>query len=228
MNVLHFIYRTFSFILGIVASAVFLSAVAYTVTTKFAGYQAMPVLSGSMEPTMKTGSIAFVRPVAATDVKKGDVVTFQQPDAPEGTFITHRVERLHLTDEGVIYTTKGDANNFADPWRLKAVGSVGLLEFDVPYVGYAVVYLGLRDVRVALFVTLCAAFLLLALTAIWRKDKPASKRPVAASRAVRIDNGLPPVAAHSVSAGPGAAEAATSGRFISATTAADTITAGRS
>lgn len=165
------IYKTFSFCLGMIASAVFVVAIAYTFVTH-TGYQAEPVLSGSMEPTMKTGSVAFVKPVDASLVRKGDVVTFQNPDA-KGMLITHRVVKVERTDEGTIYRTKGDANSTEDPWRLKAAGTVGRLEFDVPYLGYAIVYLGVRDVRVAIFLILCAAFLLMTLAAIWRPKKDA-------------------------------------------------------
>lgn len=167
-------HRVVVFVLGLVASTVFVVAIAYTGVTKLGGYQAMPVLSGSMEPTMKTGSLAFVKPLAADRVVKGDVVTFQQPDAPAGTFITHRVHKLTRADGQTLYTTKGDANELPDPWRLKAVGAVGELQFDVPYLGYAIVYLGLRDVRVVIFLTLCAGFLLMLLASIWRREPAAT------------------------------------------------------
>ena len=183
MSLFRGIYQTFAFFFGIVASACFVCAVAYVVTTHFMGYQAMPVLSGSMEPTMKTGSLAFVKAIDASKVRKGDVVTFQQPDAPKNTFITHRVVKLEATEEGVIYTTRGDANNFEDPWNLKAVGTVGRLHFDVPYAGYTIVQLGRRDVRLTIFLTLCVAFLLMALSAIW-KPKPSPQAPELAGGSV--------------------------------------------
>jgi signal peptidase len=204
------IYKTFSFCLGLLASAVFVIAIAYTVVTH-TGFQAEPVLSGSMEPTMKVGSVAFVKPIDASLVRKGDVVTFQNPDA-KGMLITHRVVKVDQTDEGVIYRTKGDANQAQDPWRLKAVGTVGRLEFDVPYLGYAIVHLGVRDVRIAIFLILCAAFLLMALAAIWRpKDKNADA-PLTGSSPANSDPGVRAQQGAPVEAMPGDQRART-GRF---------------
>jgi signal peptidase I len=181
MSFLRGTYRTFSFVLGIVASTIFVTAVAYVAATHFMGYQAMPVLSGSMEPTMKTGGLAFVKPIDASTVRKGDVVTFQQPDAPKGTYITHRIVKVEMTDQGKIYTTRGDANRYPDPWNLKAVGTVGKLHFDLPYAGYALVELGRRSVRQTIFFGLCGAFLLLALISIWKRPSAESSETDAAA-----------------------------------------------
>ena len=51
-----------------------------------AGFRPVAVYSGSMVPQLAVGSIAIDRPVAASSVKVGDVVTFSDPYVPFATF----------------------------------------------------------------------------------------------------------------------------------------------
>lgn len=97
------------------------------------GYQMKTVLSGSMEPEMKTGSIITIK---ATDAKqefqKGDVITFKTDD---DVFVTHRIEQVK--DNGKQYITKGDANNAPDSEPVVPEDIVGTYTgFTIPYVGY--------------------------------------------------------------------------------------------
>ena len=81
------------------------------------------VLSGSMEPTIMTGSIAYVDP------KVGDIITFTFDD---GSTTTHRV----YSRDGDSISTKGDANETIDaPIDVKQV--VGTVRFSIPKLGYA-------------------------------------------------------------------------------------------
>jgi signal peptidase len=69
------------------------------------------VTSGSMEPTIQTGSGFVAIPTALTGpVEEGDVVTFRAEEIQGGGLTTHRV--VEETDTG--YVTKGDANPFTD------------------------------------------------------------------------------------------------------------------
>ena len=54
------------------------------------------VVSGSMEPTIKTGSVVFVKSVNPTLVKKGDIIAFTSPSNPKDT-ILHRVNSISST-----------------------------------------------------------------------------------------------------------------------------------
>ncbi len=76
------------------------------------GYQLKMVLSGSMEPGVKTGSIVAIKPGGdMTRFKKGDVITFK---ADEDILITHRVVEVVKNNNQVMYRTKGDNNDAAD------------------------------------------------------------------------------------------------------------------
>ena len=71
---------------------------------KLLGFTGAAVLSGSMDPYMKTGDFILVREQA--DYAVGDVVLFHDG----GSLVTHRITRR--TAAG--FVTKGDANNAED------------------------------------------------------------------------------------------------------------------
>ncbi|RJR29627.1 signal peptidase I [Candidatus Microgenomates bacterium] len=91
-------------------------------------YRAFIVQSGSMEPTIKTGSIAITK--TQDNYGVGDIITFSLK-ANKKEYITHRVVD---TAEGL--KTKGDANEEPDLWTVASEEIVGKTIFTIPYVGY--------------------------------------------------------------------------------------------
>jgi signal peptidase len=95
---------------------------------------AMTVLTGSMTPKIPVGSIVLVRPVDPGTLEVGDIATYQaKPD--EDTYITHRITKIHQTDNGLTFTFKGDANRGPDLDVVPAVAIRGQVWFHVPYLG---------------------------------------------------------------------------------------------
>lgn len=102
---------------------------------------ALTVQSGSMEPTIPTGSVVFVDNVAPSQVDErvaeGDVITY----ADDGrNLITHRVVEKHTAETSVRFTTKGDANENVDPEPVYRQDVVGEVMFSVPLVGYVIAF----------------------------------------------------------------------------------------
>jgi len=98
-------------------------------------YKVMTVLSGSMEPAIKMGSIVVVKPV--DDYKIGDIITFG-PYSKKKPPTTHRIYDIEVVEGKPVYITKGDANNAPDNRKITKKDIVGKVLFDVPYLGYAV------------------------------------------------------------------------------------------
>ncbi|ARK28920.1 signal peptidase I SipW [Halalkalibacter krulwichiae] len=99
------------------------------------GYQFKTVLSGSMEPEFKTGSIIAVKPGGdMTRFQEGDVITFMESAEK---LITHRVVGVKQSGEHVMYETKGDNNNAPDSSLVLSENVIAKYEgFTIPYVGY--------------------------------------------------------------------------------------------
>ncbi len=80
-------------------------------TPSLAGFYLFQVSSGSMEPTLPTGSLILARkPRDPNQLVPGDIVTFRS----SGSLVTHRIIEVLEDDEGVSYRTKGD-NPINDP-----------------------------------------------------------------------------------------------------------------
>ena len=90
------------------------------------------VLSGSMEPTIGTGSVCFINKHAKFEnIKEKDVIAFKMND---GTLVTHRA--IEINNSGIV--TKGDNNKDADKNVVTSQNFVGKNLFWVPKVGYVI------------------------------------------------------------------------------------------
>lgn len=97
---------------------------------------ALTILTGSMRPSMPPGTLVVIRPVAAQDIRIGDVVTYQI-DSGQPTVATHRVVGTSFDGRGQrTFTTRGDANGSDDPQPVRPVQIRGEEWYHVPYVGY--------------------------------------------------------------------------------------------
>jgi signal peptidase len=102
------------------------------------GYEALVVLSGSMEPTIHVGSLAVVAPALPADLVVGDVITYRAQERPD-QLVTHRLVGIDHDDQGRLrYATKGDANNTIDQVTVDQNAVLGRVTFSVPFAGYLV------------------------------------------------------------------------------------------
>lgn len=77
----------------------------------FANCKAFVIVSGSMEPNIKTSSLVIVKKQSSYNV--GDIVSYQLNK--DSTPVTHRVVSI----KDGYFITKGDANNVNDKIKLK-------------------------------------------------------------------------------------------------------------
>ena len=133
-----------------------------------------PVLSGSMQPGIRPGDLAVLRPVPATSLRLGEVIAYLPPN--EETPVVHRI--VSVDSSGLV--TRGDANSVDDPWgRVEpTTPAVDHLVAVIPKVGW------LLRVRNWLFVLLGTALLVVASIAVARpqprapddEDRPKANR----------------------------------------------------
>lgn len=130
-------------------------------------YKTLTVYSGSMEPTIRTGSVIVVVPVAAADVKVGDIITFQRP-VGRAELVTHRVVDVENARGEKSFITKGDANAASDGWRVPATGSGYRYWFGIPAIGYVFGWLQSPLGKILFLVIPAAALGVLVLYELWR------------------------------------------------------------
>ncbi|WP_216653893.1 signal peptidase I [Nocardioides sp. zg-DK7169] len=102
------------------------------------GYRTSTMLTGSMEPMIAPGDVVVTKPVPATEIEVGDVVTYRIP-VDDHRIETHRVVEVSTADGEVTIRTKGDANKGVDPWTAVVEGDTMYeVQAVVPYVGKAI------------------------------------------------------------------------------------------
>lgn len=114
------------------AVAAILALLVAVVALDLSGHRLFVVAGASMEPAIARGSLAVVRPAPPSALAVGDVVTFQH----RGRTVTHRVAAIDELGDARVFTTKGDANDAADPDPVSFDDQVGLLVAQVPLAGY--------------------------------------------------------------------------------------------
>lgn len=119
-----------------------------------AGIRPYAVVSGSMEPEIKVGSVCVVNLHASySKIKKGDIIAFK---VGENVLVTHRA--ISITEDGII--TKGDANNAEDTAPVNKKNFVGKTMFSIPLIGYIITFVHTRHGLIATAAIL-AAFILI-------------------------------------------------------------------
>ena len=85
------------------------------------------VLTDSMYPEIKSGDIIICKDIDPADVKKGDVISFFDPEGNGTAVVTHRVIDVITNDEGALFfRTQGDNNNAEDKASVPAENLVGI------------------------------------------------------------------------------------------------------
>ena len=95
------------------------------------GYSVFRVMTGSMEPEIRSDSLLVVKKTPPEEIAPGDVISFFSPDpALEGAVNTHRVVRIEKENGRILFITKGDANVIEDIYPTDASALVGRVVFQ--------------------------------------------------------------------------------------------------
>lgn len=120
---------------------IFIIVVLFAITalmSKFSigGVKLFTVQSGSMEPTIKTGSMILTK--SEKNYEIGDIITFEDAQNRKQT-VTHRI--VGKQTEGTLsYTTEGDANGSPDSQVTMPYQIIGKVLLKIPYFGYPVAF----------------------------------------------------------------------------------------
>jgi signal peptidase len=131
------------------------------------GFQVRVDRSDSMLPAIAAGDVVVSRVVAPSEVRVGQIVSFNSPER-QGIVVTHRVVSRRVRGARYEFVTKGDANTGTERWTVSSRGRVGRMALRVPRVGYGLAWVGGKQGRLVL--VLGGGLLLAGLVArrIWR------------------------------------------------------------
>lgn len=131
------------------------------------GYNIYGVLSGSMLPTLKVGSVIYVKPCKASLIEVDDIITFKLA-ADSDVVATHRVIAI---DDELNFTTKGDNNNEADGTPVSPSRLIGKVIFTIPFLGYFSQFIQTSSGLIFSVMILIVMIILWTLSDLLKKDK---------------------------------------------------------
>lgn len=122
-----------------------LTALALVVIPQATGSRTYTVPTNSMMTTYSAGTFLVVEPAAMSQLKYGDIVTYQpSPDSPE--VLTHRIVGFGAMQDGErTLVTKGDNATVNDAVPVHARQIKGKPLYAIPLVGYLTGALGGAD-----------------------------------------------------------------------------------
>ena len=112
----------------------------FTVFNPIKSFQIFRVMSGSMEPKIKVGSVVFVQKVKPETLKEGNIITFTSREDPNIS-ITHRLIATEEKEGQTVFKTRGDANNSDDITETLPGQIKGKVVFSLPFLGYLSVWI---------------------------------------------------------------------------------------
>ncbi|MCI8444265.1 MAG: signal peptidase I [Clostridia bacterium] len=119
----------------------------------FLSFKNFIIISESMEPTIMTGDVIFVKKVEPKELKINDIISFH-----DGNFVnTHRIVNI-TQDNGIIqYTTKGDHNKKEDKEKVTYDKIEGKYQFKITGFGKIIEILKNKITLVGLLIVLIFA-----------------------------------------------------------------------
>lgn len=131
------------------------------------------VTSGSMEPLVKSGSLALTRHINSSALKIGDIVAFTSPSNPRET-ILHRIFAIK-SNSPLLFSTKGDHNSDPDQWDLTENGIKGRYIFSLPYLGKIIAFI---QSPLGFILGICFPAVLLVFSELLRVKKVLTKKTI--------------------------------------------------
>jgi len=143
--------------------------VAWLLVSWLLGLSLVVLVTGSMAPTMPTGSAALVHTVTAADLAVGDVVTVPRPNS--ATPVTHRIVQIDTVrgdSASRSLILQGDANDVVDSAPY-VVDEAPRVVAAAPHLGWVVLWAKTPTVMLALALLIAGAIA----WALWPTAPPA-------------------------------------------------------
>jgi len=112
------------------------------------GYHPVVILTGSMGPKYNTGTVVYYYEVAEEELQEGDFIAFKNRN---DKIITHRINSI----ENGEYTTKGDANETVDTYKISFDSILGkVANVKIPIIGYYIWFVNQHLYVIAMIILL--------------------------------------------------------------------------
>ncbi|HYR61810.1 MAG TPA: signal peptidase I [Actinomycetota bacterium] len=146
-------------------------------------YRTLTVLSGSMTPRIPVGSVVIVTPEAPSEVRVGQVITYQIP-VLDHHVVSHRVVKVISGGGHPVLQTKGDANAAPDPWIFQVTDTrIWHVQGVVPGLGWMIIAVHQPWLHTASLYGIPALIAIVWIAHIWTTPSKREDRAAEGSRA---------------------------------------------
>jgi signal peptidase I len=99
------------------------------------GFESFVVPTATMQPTIRSGDLAVVRPTRAAELAEGDIITYRMPYNPD-LVLTRRVMSVENDVAGQLnLQTRGDAEATAEQVTVASHTPIGRVAYSIPRLG---------------------------------------------------------------------------------------------
>jgi len=171
-------------------SVILVASIVLLLAPRLLGSNLLVVQSQSMEPAVSMGAVVVSRPLPASEIVAGDVITFKSTEGlGRLELVTHRVVEVDGEGLGIRFRTQGDAVDEPDRDLVPGSNVVGKVWFAVPLVGFLLAFIR-TPLGFALIVGIPALFVIAGevvtlVEALRSGENPASSKDIGQLERVR-------------------------------------------
>ena len=165
-----------------------LGLLSVTIGPRLLHYRTATMLTASMSPSIRPGDVIVDTPLALSDVRVGQVLTYHIP-VGDHRVVSHRVIEVQRSGPGAVNVrTQGDASPAPDPWTATLTGdTVWQVRAVVPKADTAIRALRIPLVHTLLTGAVPVLVLCWLLLGIWRPAKTDEPEPDQPSQSAEPD-----------------------------------------
>jgi len=141
----------------IIMAAMVLVALAIVIPNSY-GVKTLAVLSNSMAPNIKKGSMVFVTPVKPAVIEVGDFISYTMS---VGQLVTGRVTQIDVINK--FFTVKDDLSGASEAVQVSFDNMIGVVKFSVPFMGYMLGYVLTSQGKVVVITGVLALIIIMTL-----------------------------------------------------------------
>jgi len=141
----------------VIMAAMVLVALAIVIPNSY-GVKTLAVLSNSMAPNIKKGSMVFVTPARPAAIEVGDFISFTMSAEQ---LVTGRVTQIDVINK--LFTVKDDLSGASEAVQVPFDNMIGVVKFSVPFMGYLLGYVLTSQGKVVVITGVIALIIIMAL-----------------------------------------------------------------
>lgn len=138
------------------------------------GMKPFIVLTGSMEPEIKSGDLVVVKEANEKELKINDIIAFRY--TKEDVVLIHRIVGIEENEGKILFTTKGDSNETEDKLNIEYKNIEGIYSFRLNGIGTIAMFIKTQPGIAISLLTIVTIFISWQFIKSLKREKETEKR----------------------------------------------------